>query len=205
MQTDDARKKAFLLGHWLIPLLLAGTALIVMMIGDGAAETLRYQRASILEGEVWRMLSGHLVHLGWHHLVLNLAGLLLIWALTGDTFADPAWWLLIVLCALSVALGLLMFNPELHWYVGLSGILHGLLLAGLVARLQTEGGSYVLLLLVVLALKLTWEQLFGAMPGSESGLGGKVVVDAHLYGALGGAVGAVLLLSLPGARTRFLR
>lgn len=200
MQT---RKSAFLIRHWGIPLGMAAIALVIMLLGDGASDTLRYQRNSILEGEFWRLLSGHMVHLGWNHLWLNLAGLGLIWALTGDTFTYLGWWLLILFCAVFVAFGLLLFNPELQWYVGLSGVLHGLLLAGLLARLLTEGGSNVLLLLLVLALKLVWEQLFGSLPGSESGIGGKVVVDAHLYGAIGGAVGTALLLGPPKWRKQF--
>lgn len=205
MQTDDERKSALLLRYWFIPLVLAVLALAIMLAGEVLAESLRYQRESILGGGFWRLLSGHLVHLGWAHLWLNLAGLGLIWLLAGDAFTDTGWWLLIVFCALFIGFGLLLLNPQLQWYVGLSGILHGLLVAGLLAQLSTAGGGSVLLLLIVLALKLAWEQLFGSLPGSESGIGGNVVVDAHLYGAIGGAVGAALLLRLPGWRRRFVR
>jgi len=51
------------------------------------------------------------------------------------------------------------------------------------------------ILLVLVVGKLVWEQLTGALPGSESIAGGEVLVDAHLYGAIGGAViGAWLVL-----------
>lgn len=204
MQTSWVRKNSYLQWHWEIPLALAVVALVVMIMGDGVAETLRYQREAILEGDLWRLLSGHLVHLGWVHLLLNLAGLVLMWVFAGDSLTASGWWWMIVFCALCVSLGLLLFNPQLQWYVGLSGILHGLLLGGLLARM-IGGSRDLILLLVVLAVKLSWEQFSGPLPGSETGIGGTVVVDAHLYGAIGGGLSVILSLGLPGLRRRFLQ
>ena len=39
-----------------------------------------------------------------------------------------------------------------------------------------------------LAMKLAYEQLLGPLPGSEGTAGGEVVVVAHLYGAISGAL-----------------
>lgn len=203
MQTDADRAIPLLMGKWSIPLILGAVALTVMVLGDGTAEMLRYQREAILQGAFWRLFSGHLVHLGWWHLLLNLAGLWLIWAVAGDSLTVAGWWLLFFFCALFTALGLLLFNPELLWYVGLSGILHGLLLAGLLAPLLA-GRRDVLVLLVALIMKLGWEQLYGPMPGSEATVGGAVVVDAHLYGAIAGGVGTALMFGVPRWRRRFL-
>jgi hypothetical protein len=38
--------------------------------------------------------------------------------------------------------------------------------------------------------KLLYEQLVGPLPGSESVAGGTVIVNAHLYGAVGGGLAA---------------
>jgi len=35
---------------------------------------LRYERAAIAGGEVWRLVSCHFVHLGWAHCLLNVGG-----------------------------------------------------------------------------------------------------------------------------------
>lgn len=40
------------------------------------ASTLEWSREGIPDGEYWRLLTGHWVHLGLNHLLLNLAGLL---------------------------------------------------------------------------------------------------------------------------------
>ena len=42
-------------------------------------------------------------------------------------------------------------------------------------------------------VKIGWEQWHGPVPGSETTSGGPVVVDAHLYGAVGGAMAALLM------------
>jgi len=91
------------------------------------------------------------------------------------------------LSSLFVGGGLYWFNPELIWYVGLSGVLHGLFIAGGWQEYKHYGKSGALLLALIVA-KLIWEQNMGAMPGSEAVSGGRVMVDAHLYGALSGGV-----------------
>jgi rhomboid family GlyGly-CTERM serine protease len=89
----------------------------------------------------------------------------------------------------------LLFDPGLDWYVGLSGVLHGLFAAGAL-RHWRERPAAAALMLAVLAGKLLWEQLLGPLPGTSSVAGGPVIVDAHLFGALGGCLGALLRRSV---------
>jgi rhomboid family GlyGly-CTERM serine protease len=203
MQSNDGRKISALLRQWGIPLGLSAAALLVMLLGDAGADALRYQRSAVMQGEPWRLLSGHLVHLSWSHMLMNLLALALLWALLGETLTLAAWSLLLLSCALFDGLGLLLFNPAVEWYVGLSGVLHGLFLAGALAGLAS-GRRDALLLFVALVVKLAWEQLAGPLPGSAAAAGGPVVVDAHLYGAIAGTATVALMLGLPGWRRRFL-
>ncbi|MEK7322386.1 MAG: rhombosortase [Pseudomonadota bacterium] len=167
-------------------------SLLIALLGDDTAAALRYERAPILAGEVWRLFTGHLVHLSWSHLWLNLGGLALIWFLFRRQLGAGMWWLVLLVSSLAVSSGFLLFDPALEWYVGLSGVLHGLFMAGLIVGLRTGAWSDWLLLSAVVA-KLIWEQLYGALPGSTEAAGGNVIVDAHLYGAIGGAAVALAL------------
>ena len=151
----------------------------------GLAESLRFDRSLIEQGDYWLLLSAHFVHLNWNHLWLNLAGLVLVMVFFGRYCASTVWSAVILLSALFVALGLLWFNNTIHWYVGLSGVLHGLFVVGAWYEYRHYAKSGSVLMLLIMA-KLIWEQVSGALPGSESMTGGHVVVDAHLYGALGG-------------------
>ncbi len=153
----------------------------------GLTEQLQYDRVAITEGEYWRLLSGNLVHLGLNHLLLNAAGFALVAALVWRYYSAVQWALIVAVCALAVGLGLYVLVPELRWYVGLSGVLHGLLLAGACVEVQKYPQTGWPLLVLVVA-KLLYEQVTGPMPGSEWAAGGSVVVESHLYGGLAGLV-----------------
>jgi rhomboid family GlyGly-CTERM serine protease len=170
--------------HYL-PLSLALCVTLIALGGSELSVLFRFNREAILHGQLWRLFSGHLVHLGWSHCWLNIAGLALIWALVGSVFTTRQWLIIIAGSALGISLGLIAFNPKLAWYVGLSGVLHGMLVAGAVTEIRRgRHSSYALLILVV--AKLVWEQMLGPLPGSEASAGGTVIIDAHLYGGLCG-------------------
>lgn len=159
----------------------------------GLDDVLRWERSLIDQGQWWLLLTGNFVHLGQSHLWMNIAGFILVVALVWSHFSTMQWFLVIVFSSMVVGVGLWFFNPEVTGYVGFSGTLHGLIIAGCLADLRTYPKSAAILLTLVIA-KLTWEQLSGPLPGSESTAGGSVLVDSHLYGAIGGAIiGAALL------------
>lgn len=181
-----------LLHHYSVPLWLGLLALLVALWGNDAKDALRYDRLAIVSGQWWRVFSAHLAHLGWPHLWMNLAGLGLVWILVGNSLSWGRWILVILLSCLGVGIGLLAFNPELRWYVGLSGVLHGLLCAGSLMAIR-QGDRHSWLILVLVWGKLIWEQVAGPLPGSESSAGGAVIVDAHFYGAIAGTLASIFL------------
>jgi rhomboid family GlyGly-CTERM serine protease len=148
----------------------------------------RYERAALESGEYWRLVSGHLVHLGPGHLWPNVAALAIVGLLFEDVFRNADWWRVSAVSAAAIDLGLYAFQPAVLWYVGLSGVLHGIVAAGalaLVLRRHTVG----IVLALGLAAKLVFEQAAGPLPFTAESVGGPVVVAAHLYGALGGVLG----------------
>ena len=162
----------------------------------GLDDVLRFERNEIDQGYWWLLLTGNFVHLGQSHLWMNMAGFALVVALVWSHFSARIWLLIIIFASLVVGLGLWRFNPEVGAYVGFSGTLHGLIIAGCLADLRSYPKSAATLLTLVVA-KLAWEQFSGPLPGSESTAGGSVVVDSHLYGAIGGAIiGSAILLSM---------
>ena len=178
---------------WVLAAVVAAAALLLQFGGTGLRDVLAWERSALGAGQAWRLLSGHFVHLGWTHLLLNLAGLALVSWLVGSAFGWLRWATIAVISIVAIDAGFWFLNPELDWYVGLSGLLHGLLLAGLLpGALRADREALVLSAFVV--LKLAWEQFLGPMPGSETTSGGNVIVDAHLYGALGGLLGGLVCL-----------
>jgi len=181
---------------WEFPFAVALICVVAAAWGDIARELLRYDRPAIADGEVWRLLSGHFVHLGYQHLALNLAGLALVWFLVGRRFGTRQWSLLATICIAVMSTAFWFLDADMHWYVGLSGLLHGLLVAGAMRGIPSLPWESVTICILV-AAKLAYEQLVGPLPGSELAAGGAVVVNSHLYGAAGGALSAIVLYIMP--------
>jgi rhomboid family GlyGly-CTERM serine protease len=177
---------------WTLPAIIMAFSLLFELAADPGRVALRFDRAGIAGGEFWRLLTGHFVHLGWTHWALNVLGLILVWSICGRAFSLRRWCMVLLLVLVGIDAGLWFLDPGLEWYVGLSGLLHGMLMAGIVALLF-KGSRELLLLGLLVAAKVAWEQLGGAVPGSEWLAGAAVVVNAHLYGALGG-IGAALVI-----------
>jgi rhomboid family GlyGly-CTERM serine protease len=159
--------------------------------GDEVRELARYQRDALENGQYWRLLTGHLVHLGFGHLWPNLAALVIVAALFEGVLHNADWWRVSFGSAAAIDLGLYLLEPDVAWYVGLSGVLHGLVAAGALALCLARQPLGFVLAAGVCA-KLSFEQFVGPVPFTAESVGGPVVVAAHLYGAAGGVIAAAL-------------
>jgi rhomboid family GlyGly-CTERM serine protease len=175
-------------------LLLLGALMLALQFGgEPLVETLRYERDLVTTGQGWRFVFASLIHAGWAHFVLNLVALLIVLLTVGQSMNALQVVIAWTFASLTTTAGLWFWNPDVNWYLGASGALHGLLLAGAVP-LAFAGHVVGLGILGVLIAKLAWEQIAGPVPGSAAAAGVAVIVDAHLYGAAGG-----ILALLPNA------
>jgi len=170
------------MGLWL--LVLGGCVILQL---SGMQTSLRFDRAAIAAGEWYRLLTASFVHLNERHMFMNVLGLVLIGVFFSRYLKLWLWLLVILLSSLVVTLGLYWLNPSLHYYVGLSGVLHALLAVASVQEIKRFPVAGWLLLTLLVA-KLLWEQMYGALSGSEQMIGGRVIVDAHLYGFISGQI-----------------
>jgi rhomboid family GlyGly-CTERM serine protease len=168
---------------WVIVALLA-VCLVLGAGGDPVRDLGRWERHAIETGEYWRLVSGHLVHLGLGHLWPNLAALAIIGLLFEGVFRNSDWARIGAVSAAAIDLGLYVLNPDVSWYVGLSGVLHGCVAAGALALIMRRERLGVVLAVGV-AAKLVFEQIVGPVPFTAASVGGPVVVAAHLYGVVG--------------------
>ena len=169
---------------WRVPCALA--LLLAVLQAAGWRSALEYRRSALLQGQVWRLVTGSFVHLGWDHLLRDLLGLFLIWGLFAPVLDERAWLGLILTSSMAVGAGLLAFDPSVAWYVGISGVLFGMFCAGALLEFRRRAAFSGALLLGMLVI-IVWTLQAGALPDETRDLGGKVVPQAHLYGALGGA------------------
>jgi rhomboid family GlyGly-CTERM serine protease len=179
--------------RWAIPVIVLTLSLLATYSSGFLRHLFLYDHNAIARGEIWRLITAHLVHTSLVHWALNAAAFVVLW-----WFFDETWprqlglWLLLFLAILT-STGLFLLNPEVQWYAGLSGVLHGLLAAGALRSVLTGNCGY-LVLIALLASKLLYEQLLGPLPSSEMLLSEHVIVDAHLYGAIAGAIAAFTIV-----------
>jgi rhomboid family GlyGly-CTERM serine protease len=178
-------------GRYGIALLLISILLLLPELsGDASRSALRYDRTAIEAGQWWRFVTAHFVHLDLEHALLNVLGLTMMWALFARDYLPRQWLVIVVSIVLAIDVGLWFWDTRIHWYVGASGALHGFMAAGTLAHLR-RGDLDGWILAIFIVLKLGYEQWGGSLPFTDSDV--PVVVNAHLYGALGGAIPAAFL------------
>jgi rhomboid family GlyGly-CTERM serine protease len=173
--------------------LLGVCALLALpeIFGEPARQALSFDRGALAAGQWWRLLTAHFVHLDAQHALLNGLGVVLMWALFARDYSPWRWAAIYCGSALAVSVGLWILNPELQWYVGASGALHGVMTAGTIAHLRRRDlDGWILAVFIV--VKLSYEQFAGALPFAGTA---NTIVDAHLYGAVGGVVLGLFLKS----------
>lgn len=176
----------FTLAIWL-------SAGLLQVFAQDVSSQLLYNRSSLAAGDLLGAATGHLVHVGWMHYLLNMAGLTLILFLFEEVWTPGRLLGIFIACTLAVDAGLWWASPQVLSYAGLSGILHGLLGAG--ALLCWRGTSRLAsLVLLATVTKLVWEQYVGPTPGMREITGAAIIVDSHLYGFAGGVTAGFVCL-----------
>ena len=176
---------------WLTFCLGLGAAALFALFGP-APEAWLYDRAAIEGGELWRLVTGHLVHSDRVHLAWNLGALLLLGGLAEMRLGARALIGPLVLGVLAIDAWLWWAEPELLRYCGLSGLLNGLFVA-LALGLWRQSGSRLFLLLAAGDLaKIALEvHLGGALLPTTGALWGPVP-GAHLAGFAAGLAAALI-------------
>ncbi|MEJ6473831.1 rhombosortase [Pseudoalteromonas piscicida] len=186
---DLPTNKEYLIG----PLSLAILSAVLMLFNLGYF--FDFDRAAINDGEFWRILSGQFTHSNWYHLLLNLLGILFIWLLHAEYTAPKKYWINVVFLGLFTGGMIFQFAPNIVVYTGLSGLLHGLIVWGAIEDIKRKLTTGYLLFVGVWA-KVVWEQYGGASEEVARLIDSRVAIEAHLYGAIGGIILALIYMSI---------
>lgn len=153
-----------------------------------SAVDLSFQRAAIDSGELWRLLTGGLVHANWQHYLLNQGALLLL--IVCFPFRQTIYHGLLGTCLLTIAINLCIYItlPHTTYYYGFSGTLYGLFVWSCCTELANRTNRLVAgITLVYIAGKLGHDIW---IPDSLSSaiLHMPVFWPAHCFGILGGCI-----------------
>lgn len=109
-----------------IATLTIALAAVVATYIPSAGQWLVYDRAAIIDGQIWRLVTGHLYHYSTLHLWFNLVP----WVLIGACVERQRGWWFSVGCgvmATAIGAGLCLTRPYLAQFGGLSGLVCGAL------------------------------------------------------------------------------
>lgn len=170
-------------------------AALLELGGERFRVLLRYDRDAVMAKEFWRLVTGHLVHLGPSHMLMNVFALGVLAVIFGRLLRTIDWIVVGLMAALAIDAGLYWLSADIGWYVGLSGVLHGFWAAGCVLAIAARSREAIVLTLLILG-KLGFEAVIGPIALTGEVAGGPVVTVAHAYGAAGGALAALGLLAI---------
>ena len=140
----------------------------------------------------WRIFTTHLVHLNSTHLAVNCIALLAIAIIFRDHVKGRLLINVMLISALAATLVPVLLAQD-YAFVGLSGVLHGIVVYGGLLIMRTQRPIGVAILLVVI-VKLVIDLM---LAGTENvWLGAEVAYLCHVGGAIGGA------LAVPGLRRK---
>lgn len=187
---------------WL-PLLAVMAVMLLLAAMDWFMPVFSLTTGQFLQGDVWRLVTAHYVHINGWHLIMNLAAFGLVYAFFAKRMTSLT--LLVWLLAMPILLSLFLctFAESSLSYMGFSG----LIFAGLVMFLILNFPQRPLLMasgLLFVVVKLASEMMIGGEGADFSAyvLGSH---PSHFYGALLGTffgLNGLLLLSMSKAKRR---
>jgi rhomboid family GlyGly-CTERM serine protease len=167
--------------------ILVFVAVLVLLhfFPESVRSALEYNRTQ--PAEIWRAVTGHLLHSNHWHLLMNLGAFILILMLHQMYYSLNSFALLLVCGCTGISVLLYLFSPDIQIYVGLSGWLHCFITVGAMFDIKHKIQSGWLILLGVGA-KVLYEQWQGPDAELAALINANVAIDAHLYGVICGAL-----------------
>jgi rhomboid family GlyGly-CTERM serine protease len=186
------------------PLLLFGLPAALLAFAPARHDLLLLDRSAMAAGEVWRLWSGHWVHFSASHLLWNVAVLLAAGTWLEHT-RPGLLWRHTCLAAPLIGLAVMIGEPRLQIYGGLSGLATGVAVLLALHQLRVPGPSRWIwaAVLALIAIKSVYDVtqtdallVAFAQPGVRSSTtahaAGAIVALAHF------CIGRLFATSLPG-------
>jgi rhomboid family GlyGly-CTERM serine protease len=165
-------------------------------------DVLQFDRQAILDGQIWRLLTGNLVHWSVEHFLLDVGAFAIVGVLYERHLRPHYPWMLLA-SGLAVGCGVLVLMPQMAIYRGLSGVDSGQFAAALCVEVglavsQRRRWLWAGPAAVIFFTKILYEATSGQLFFGTEALGsiGLPTPLAHIAGAVVGICLTVSLLFL---------
>jgi rhomboid family GlyGly-CTERM serine protease len=176
-----------------LTIIIAGLA-IAIHCSHSATVALQFDRDAFVQGEIWRVLTGHLTHFGTDHLRWDLIALLAFGSLT-ELRSRRTFIACLVTSAVVIPLGVGIFQPQFVTYRGLSGIdsaLFGFVTADLLRTGWRDGDKLMTCFGAIALAGFLVKSAYEICTGLTVFVGGSTEFEAvplaHLLGAATGVI-----------------
>jgi len=181
--------------RWLSWLILGLLCLIIYALSTENITALDYNRELIIDGELWRLITGNFNHTNIYHVLLNVCALAVISGLHYRYYSATVYLSLILILSIGVGAGIFLLSPSTQLYVGLSGILHGIIIVGAIIDVTKQYYSGYILIAGTI-IKIINEQFFNSPIEMSKLIQAQVLTEAHLYGLVTGLIISPLFVYL---------
>jgi rhomboid family GlyGly-CTERM serine protease len=169
--------------------IIGGSLLIAAAPAPSLGDLFIYDREKILSGELWRLFTGHFVHLSLAHLAWNIAAIAIVgWFIESKRLPD--YGILCVFAPCLISATSLVLEPQMHRYAGLSALIMSAL--AFFALRQTNRATTTILSTLICA-KIVFELISQTslfIPTTTLEI--RVAALSHLTGAIVGAAFALI-------------
>ncbi len=151
--------------------------------------SLIYDRHQIVHGELWRLWSGHFVHFTQSHFLLD-TGVLVAAAAWSELRHFQGMGRLLVLTPPVISLALLVFDPQLLVYAGLSGLATASVVFAACSEIERSPDYRWpwIALLALVVVKIASEFALGTTVFTTLDTGIRIAPISHAFGVLAAAV-----------------
>ena len=111
--------------------MLFGLLALVITLSSQVTSLMQFDRSAIMQGEIWRIFTGHMTHWSLSHLFWDILVFLVLAGLI-ERFSRRRFLACFASASLMISLLVFAFLPEMAFYRGLSGIDSGLFMMLLV-------------------------------------------------------------------------
>ncbi len=187
MHSDNSTKQA-----WLIAVLFLLN--LVTIRYQSIFDLLSFDRELILNGQLWRLVSGHFIHQETTHFLMNMFAIvpaIIVFRLYKG-FAPIK---LLIYLSIMISLALLIYTPDVNRYCGLSALSNSLILICIYTVWLSTRQKWILLFLTAYVVKLLTENI--SQQTILLATEWPALPSAHLFGALAAIVFISMSLSKP--------
>ncbi len=144
------------------------------------------------QGQVWRLVTGHLTHLDWEHYFLNMAAIILSLVVFHHDVKPSHWIGSFLFISVFSSICMTFGYSGYQRYVGFSDVIHGWILLG-AASIAHKEPKLTLAIFVLFWLKIVEENMDMHFFTSFA-VTGNVAHESHIYGAIGGILFSLIFV-----------